>query len=104
VKSAVSRRDRAVVSRPAAAVEIPAGLKRDGLGQLRFVLLPGQRHDSIGTEPLIQDIDFDFAALIADKAFDNNSLRATLNERGALGRPRLKGQPSSRNRRHSLQG
>jgi transposase len=30
----------------------------------------------------IQDIDF--AALIADKAFDSNSLRATLNERGAI--------------------
>ena len=55
----------------------------DALGNLaRFVLLPGQRHDSIGTEPLIQDIDF--AALIADKAFDSNSLRATLNERGAI--------------------
>jgi transposase len=55
----------------------------DALGNLvRFVLLPGQRHDSVGTEPLIQDIDF--AALIADKAFDNNSLRATLNERGAI--------------------
>jgi transposase len=54
----------------------------DALGNLvRFVLLPGQRHDTIGTEPLIQDIDF--AALIGDKAFDNDSLRATLNERGA---------------------
>jgi transposase len=33
-------------------------------------------------EPLITGLDFD--ALIADKAFDNNALRATLNERGAL--------------------
>ena len=48
----------------------------------RFVLLPGQRHDSIGTEPLIQDIDL--AALIADKAFDNDRLRVRLNERGAI--------------------
>jgi hypothetical protein len=30
----------------------------DALGNLvRFVLLPGQRHDSVGTEPLIKDID-----------------------------------------------
>jgi transposase len=54
----------------------------DALGQLiRFVLLPGQRHDSIGVEPLIAGLDFE--AFIADKAFDNNRLRATLNERGA---------------------
>jgi len=55
----------------------------DALGNLaRFVLLPGQRHDSIGVEPLITGLDFD--ALIADKAFDNNALRAILNDRGAL--------------------
>jgi transposase len=54
----------------------------DALGNLvRFVLLPGQRHDSIGVEPLITGLDFE--ALIGDKAFDNNWLRATLNERGA---------------------
>jgi transposase len=47
----------------------------------RFVLLPGQRHDSIGVEPLIKGVDF--GALIADKAFDNDALRATLNSRGA---------------------
>ena len=55
----------------------------NALGNLaRFVLLPGQRHDSIGVEPLTAGVDFD--ALIADKAFDNNALRALLNERGAL--------------------
>jgi transposase len=55
----------------------------DALGNLvRFVLLPGQRHDSIGTDPLLRDVDF--AALIADKAFDNNALRTRLNERGAI--------------------
>lgn len=55
----------------------------DALGQLiRFLLLPGQRHDSIGVEPLISGLDF--KALLADKAFDNNWLRANLNERGAL--------------------
>jgi transposase len=54
----------------------------DALGNLtRFVLLPGQRHDSIGVEPLITGLDF--AALIADKAFDNNALRAVLDDRGA---------------------
>ena len=43
----------------------------DALGNLvRFVLLPGQRHDSIGIEPLITGLDFE--ALIGDKAFDNN--------------------------------
>lgn len=49
---------------------------------VRFILLPGQRHDSVGVDPLIEEIDF--GALIADKAFDNNALRAELNERGAL--------------------
>jgi transposase len=46
------------------------------------VLLPRQRHDSVGVEPLITGIDFE--ALIADKAFDNNALRTILNERGAV--------------------
>jgi transposase len=55
----------------------------DALGNLaRFVLLPGQRHDSVGADPLIETVDF--AALIADKAFDNNALRAKLNGRGAV--------------------
>src|SRR5271157_5772039 len=47
----------------------------DALGNLvRFILLPGNRHDSVGVMPLIADIDF--KALIADKAFDNNAIRA----------------------------
>jgi transposase len=55
----------------------------DALGNLtRFVLLPGQRHDSVGVAPLLADIDI--AALIADKAFDSDWLRAELNDRGAL--------------------
>jgi transposase len=49
---------------------------------VRFVLMPGQRHDSVGVEPLIENIDFD--ALLADKAFDVDWLRAELNERGAI--------------------
>jgi transposase len=54
----------------------------DSLGCLvRFILLPGQRFDSIGVPPLIEGIDFD--GLIADKAFDSNSIIAELNEQGA---------------------
>jgi transposase len=54
----------------------------DSLGCLvRFIVLPGQRFDSIGVPPLIEGIEFD--GLIADKAFDSNSIIAELNERGA---------------------
>ena len=54
----------------------------DALGNLvRFILLPGQRHDSIGVEPILHGIDFD--ALLADKAFDSNALRLSLDRRGA---------------------
>src|SRR6266700_8035025 len=54
----------------------------DALGNLvRFVLLPGQRYDTIGVEPLIEGIAFE--ALLADKAFDANWVIAELNERGA---------------------
>jgi transposase len=54
----------------------------DALGNLvRVVLLPGQRHDSVGIAPLLKDLDV--AALLADKAFDTNAIRADLNERGA---------------------
>ena len=55
----------------------------DALGNLaRFVLLPGQRHDSIGVEPLLHGISFE--ALIGDKAFDSDWFRAELNKRGVL--------------------
>ncbi|QQP91224.1 IS5 family transposase [Skermanella sp. TT6] len=55
----------------------------DALGNLvRFVLLPGQRHDSVGVAPLLKDLDV--AALRADKAFDGDALRADLNDRGAV--------------------
>ena len=54
----------------------------DALGNLvRFVLLPGQRHDTVGVAPLIQGIEFH--ALIADKAFDANWIIDELNDRGA---------------------
>ena len=54
----------------------------DALGNLvRFVLLPGQRFDTVGVAPLIDGLSF--GALIADKAFDSNTILAELNERGA---------------------
>ena len=54
----------------------------DALGNLvRFILVPGQRHDSVGVAPLITDLDFN--ALIADKAFDIDWIRTELDERGA---------------------
>jgi transposase len=48
---------------------------------VRFVLLPGQRHDTVGVPPLIEGVAFD--ALLGDKAFDVDWLRADLNARGA---------------------
>jgi transposase len=54
----------------------------DALGNLvRFVLLPGQRYDTVGVAPLIKDVEF--GGLIADKAFDANWIIAELNARGA---------------------
>ena len=54
----------------------------DALGRLvRFVLLPGQRHDLVGVAPVIRDVPFD--ALLADKAFDADWLRTELDQRGA---------------------
>ena len=54
----------------------------DALGNLvRFVLLPGQRFDTVGMPALIDGVTF--AALIADKAFDSNAILADLNARGA---------------------
>ena len=55
----------------------------DALGNLvGFVLLPGQRHDIVGVAPLIAGVSFD--ALLGDKAFDADWLRADLDERGAI--------------------
>lgn len=53
----------------------------DALGNLvRFVLLPGQRYDTIGVAVLIEDICF--GGLIADKAFDCDWIVVKLKERG----------------------
>jgi hypothetical protein len=52
----------------------------DALGNLvRFVLMPGQRFDTVGVPPLLEDLSFD--ALIADKAFDSNTIIADLDKR-----------------------
>ncbi|MFC5487502.1 IS5 family transposase, partial [Microvirga aerilata] len=55
----------------------------DALGNLAdFLLLPGQRHDSVGAEPLLDGVEI--GALIADKGFDNDALRQALDARGAI--------------------
>ncbi len=48
---------------------------------MRFLLLPGQRHDSVGAQPLIGGVAF--GALLGDKAFDVDWIRADLDARGA---------------------
>ena len=48
---------------------------------MRFELLPGHRYDTIGVAPLIMGVEF--AALIADKAFDANWIVQEMDERGA---------------------
>jgi len=54
----------------------------DALGNLvRFQLLPGNRHDTIGVALLIDGINFE--AILADKAFDANWIIEEMNERGA---------------------
>lgn len=54
----------------------------DAVGTLvRFVLMPGQRFDTVGVPPLIEGIEF--AGLIADKAFDSDIIIHDLNERQA---------------------
>ncbi|RJE78449.1 hypothetical protein DWB67_17675 [Paracoccus sp. JM45] len=54
----------------------------DSLGNLiRFLLLPGQAHDTKGVAPLIRNVPF--GALLADKAFDANWLLEELDARGA---------------------
>jgi transposase, IS4 family len=47
---------------------------------VRFVLLPGNRYDTVGVAPLIRGMSFD--ALLADKAFDSNWIIDEMNARG----------------------
>ncbi|HEX7819412.1 MAG TPA: hypothetical protein VF463_02205 [Sphingobium sp.] len=52
------------------------------LGTLvRFLLMPGNRFDSIGVAPLIEGIAF--GALLAKKAFDSNAIVAEISTRVA---------------------
>jgi transposase len=54
----------------------------DALGNLvRFVLLPGQRYDTVGVAPLIKDVEF--GGFIADKAFDANWIISEMTQCGA---------------------
>lgn len=48
---------------------------------MRFELLPGNRYDTIGVAPLIENLEF--GALLGDKAFDANWIIGELNQRGA---------------------
>ena len=48
---------------------------------MRFNLLPGNRYDTVGVAPLIEDIEF--GAILADKAFDSNWIIDEMNARGA---------------------
>ena len=48
---------------------------------MRFLLLPGQRHDTVGLPPLIEGVEFE--AFLADKAFDADWIIKELNQRGA---------------------
>jgi hypothetical protein len=56
-------------------------LHQTPIAGLRLDLLPGQRFETVGVEPLIEGIDF--GALLGDKAFDSNAIVAVLNKRGA---------------------
>ena len=76
----------------------------DALGNLvRFVLLPGQRFDTVGVPPLIEGLAFD--ALIADKAFDSNAIIADLDDARRQGRhlPTSAPRKASRHRRGDVQ-
>ena len=54
----------------------------DALGNLaRFTLLAGHRHELRAVEPLLAGVEF--GALIADKAYDSDALRAEVLGRGA---------------------
>lgn len=54
----------------------------DALGNLvRFQLLPGHRHDTVGVAPLIEGLEFD--AFLGDKAFDANWIVEDVDKRGA---------------------
>ena len=54
----------------------------DALGNLvRFVLMPANRHDTVGVAPLVRGVEF--GAMLADTAFGRNWIIEDLNLRGA---------------------
>jgi transposase len=58
----------------------------DGLGRpLRFMLTAGQRHDNLTAKALLQG--FKAAAVLADRAYDNNDPRKTISDMNASGDP-----------------
>ncbi len=73
-RQTVGRSRGSLTTKIVALVDAPGHL-------VRFVLLPGHRHDSEGADPLIEGIVLQ--AFIADKAFDADWLRKRLNARGA---------------------
>jgi len=76
----------------------------DALGNLvRFVLLPGQRFDTVGVPSLIEGLAFD--ALIADKAFDSNAIyrRSRCPRRQGRHLPASSPRKTSRRRRGDVQ-
>jgi len=66
----------------------------DALGNLvRFVLLPGQRFDTVGVAPLIEGIEF--GALLGDKVFTTTpSLPTSTNAAPRLSSPSIHAVPS----------
>jgi transposase len=64
----------------------------DALGNLvRFVLLPGQRFDTVGVPPLIEGLAFN--ALIADKAFDSNAIIAARGAKAVISQHPRRAKP-----------
>src|SRR3954451_11083056 len=84
LQSTLSPNRRESLPTPSAGVRMTTKILAltDALGNLvRFVLLPGQRFDTVGVPPLIDGLAF--GALIGDTAFDSNALIADLDARGA---------------------
>jgi transposase len=74
-QQAIGRSRGGLTTKIVALLDAPGNL-------VRFVLLPGQRHDTVGVAPLIEGVSFE--ALPGDKAFDADWLRADLDDRGAV--------------------
>ena len=62
---------------------------------MRFVLLPGNRFDTVGVAPLIDGVEF--GAMLADKAYDSDAIRSRITNQGGFANI-----PAKRNRRRGL--